>query len=108
MKLVRALSLSMATLAGVASQSTLADPQRAQVAELKTVYLTCEQAASRTILDMAAAAFCSRYAEELLRRGFAGDFNQLLAWWREARNEAIAVEGGTPDATDEQGSPTTH
>ena len=108
MKLLRALSLSIATLACVVSQPALADPQRAQVDELKTVYLTCEQAASRTILDMAAAAFCSRYAEELLRRGFAGDFNQLLAWWREARNEALAAGGGKPDPTDDRTSATTH
>ena len=108
MKLVRALFLSVAALIGMAAQPSLADPQRAQVAELKTVYLTCEQAASRTILDMAAAAFCSRYAEELLRRGFAGDFNLLLAWWREAKEQAVAVEQSQPGATDEQGLATTH
>jgi hypothetical protein len=108
MKRVLALSLSVAALAGVAAAPALADPQRAQVAELKTVYLTCEQAASRTLLDMAAAAFCSRYAEELLQRGFAGDFNQLLSWWREAKDEAVAVEGDKPDATDDQNAATTH
>ncbi|MEJ8811169.1 hypothetical protein WKW77_08830 [Variovorax ureilyticus] len=109
MKLVRALSLSMAALAGVAAPPALADPQRAQVAELKTVYLTCEQAAARTILDMAAAAFCSRYAEELLRRGFAGDFNQLLAWWREAKEDAVALEGDKSESADEQSATaTTH
>ena len=108
MKLVRALSLS-AALAGATAQGALADPQRAQVGELKTVYLTCEQAASRTILDMAAAAFCSRYAEELLQRGFAGDFNQLLAWWRQAKEDAIALEGGKPESADEQrAAATTH
>ncbi|SEA44163.1 hypothetical protein [Variovorax sp. YR216] len=108
MKLVRALSLLAAALAGVAAQPALADPQRAQVAELKTVYLTCEQAASRTLLDMAAAAFCSRYAEELLQRGFAGDFNQLLSWWREAKDDAVAVEGGRPDTADAHGAAPPH
>ncbi len=101
MKLFRALSLLVTALAGVAAQPALADPQRAQVDELKTVYLACEQAASRTILDMASAAFCSRYAEELLRRGFAGDFGQLLAWWREAKEEAVPVEQPKPEVADE-------
>jgi len=108
MKLVQVLSLSMAALIGVAAQLAFADPQRAQIAELKTVYLSCEKAASRTILDMAAAAFCSRYAEELLQRGFAGDFNLLLAWWHEAKKEAVAVEQRQPEAADEQSSATTH
>ena len=108
MKLVRPLSLSLAALIGAAAQPALADPQRAQVSELKTVYLTCEKAANRTLLDMSVAAFCSRYAEELLRRGFAGDFNLLLAWWREAKEEAAAIEQGQPDVRDEQGSATPH
>jgi len=108
MKLLRALVLSVAAITVAAAPPALADPQRAQVDELKAVYLSCDRVASRTILDMAAAAFCSRYAEELLRRGFAGDFDTLLAWWREAKEQAIASEARDPSAAVELGAATTH
>lgn len=92
MKLVGPLSIFLTALFGLVNQQARADPQRANVDELKSVYLTCERAASSTLLDFATAAFCSRHSEELLRRGFAGDFNLLLAWWREAKEEAVAAE----------------
>jgi len=67
--------------------------------DLQGVYLSCDRAATRTVLDVAAATFCSRYAEELLQRGFAGDFDLLLGWWREAKEAAQARGGAAPADT---------
>ena len=57
--------------------------------QLKTTYLDCDRRASVEMLDFADAADCSRAHEELKRRGFGGDWNRMLAWWKSQR---IAAE----------------
>lgn len=57
------------------------------LAELQAVYLECDQLATRAFLDGATAAECSLVAQELLVRGFDGNFDRLLEWWRAARKE---------------------
>ncbi|MDM0109730.1 hypothetical protein QTH97_32775 [Variovorax sp. J22R24] len=80
-------ALAFTTLAGSAEPGP--EQQAAiPVEDLQSVYLACDREATRRVLDVAAAAFCSRYAEELLRRGFASDFDLLLKWWREAKEAA--------------------
>jgi hypothetical protein len=49
---------------------------------LKAEYLACDRAATQAALAAGTAAYCSTVAEELLQRGFEGDFERLLAWWR--------------------------
>ncbi len=62
------------------------------VEQLKVTYLDCDKRASRAVLDPASAKACSLMAEELLQRGFAGNFDALLVWWRHAsRNTEQAV-----------------
>ena len=55
------------------------------VAQLKTAYLACDEEATRNVLDAGSAAICSQIAEALKARAFGGDFERLLAWWREAK-----------------------
>lgn len=62
-------------------------------AELKTVYLACDQLASTTFLNSDTAADCSMVAEELLERSFGGRFELMLEWWRSARNECRQYSG---------------
>ena len=50
------------------------------VAELKTIYLTCDRDAMRGILGSPEMAACSMVYEELKKRAFDGDFEKLLAW----------------------------
>ena len=42
----------------------------------------CDTAASRQLLDSGSAFSCSIGYEALLKRGFQGDFQAMLAWWR--------------------------
>ncbi|WP_332815039.1 hypothetical protein [Ramlibacter sp.] len=49
---------------------------------LKRLALACDAAASRGLLDPGSAISCSIGYEALLRRGFGGDFQAMLAWWR--------------------------
>lgn len=74
-------------LALVAAGPATANPSRARLAsasveELKRVYLDCDRAATRALLDFAVAAHCSMVGEELKHRVFGGDFDRLIAWWR--------------------------
>jgi hypothetical protein len=52
------------------------------VVELKSLYLACERAAMQGMLGHGDARYCSVAYEELKRRGFGGDFEKLLTWWR--------------------------
>jgi hypothetical protein len=55
------------------------------VEQLKRVYLDCDLLASQRMLDRLGMAHCSIVSEQLLKTGFDGDLDQLLAWWRQAR-----------------------
>lgn len=55
------------------------------VACLQALVRECSEAAQETFLDGASAALCSIRYEALLRHGFGGDFEALLAWWRRRR-----------------------
>ena len=55
------------------------------IAELKRKYLACDREATTRRLGPGEAQGCSLIAEALLRRGFEGDFERLLAWWRSSR-----------------------
>ncbi|TFY96551.1 hypothetical protein [Ramlibacter rhizophilus] len=52
---------------------------------LKSLFHACSAAAGESLLDGADAALCSMSYEALLRRSFNGDFQALLAWWRNER-----------------------
>ena len=87
--------LALSALAASAAPGPEPQPD-APTDDLQGVSLACDRAATRTVLDVAAASFCSRYAEELLRRGFADDFDLLLRWWLEAKEAAQARYGAVP------------
>jgi hypothetical protein len=52
---------------------------------LKTMVVKCSDTASEQMLDPGSAATCSMSYEALLKRGFGGDFQAMLAWWRSQR-----------------------
>jgi hypothetical protein len=90
-----ALLLALAT-AGACAQPAPSEPN---IAALKHQYLECDRQASTQRLDWAAASHCSIVSEQLLQRGFAGDFERLLAWWRDARAAATSQQAQHAAAT---------
>jgi hypothetical protein len=54
---------------------------------LKELSVACTDAAGRNLLDTSSAFTCSIGHEALLRRGFGGDFQAMLAWWRQRQRE---------------------
>ena len=83
-------AVSLLLVAAVAAPTAArAEPLRVDVStvpvdSLKETYLACDRLSRRTVLDFGTAVHCSTHSEALLRRGFDGDFEALLAWWRVA------------------------
>jgi hypothetical protein len=55
---------------------------------LKSMVVECSAVASQQMLDAGAAASCSLSYEALLKRGFGGNFQEMLTWWRSLRLNA--------------------
>lgn len=49
---------------------------------LRAIVRQCTAAAGEAMLDAATANACSFGYEALLKKGFGGDFQAMLAWWR--------------------------
>ena len=86
------LKASVMCVALAALTATAQPPDRSHLkalseAQLKALYLECDQLASTTLLDSDTAADCSMVAEELLGRSFGSSFEQMLKWWHSVRNE---------------------
>ena len=84
---LRPLLLSAASCLVLLAGPAGAEPMCASVAalsldHLKTTYLACDKAATEAVLDASTYQRCAVVGEELLKRGFDGDFERMLAWWR--------------------------
>jgi len=77
-----------------ASLSDAAFAQTLNAAQLERLYLLCDRASSRGRLATHQAMQCSIVQEELKQRVFGGDFERMLAWWRQQRDA-----GATPTAS---------
>lgn len=90
---VAAFALALATAFGAVAQTHIVRPHMAEVSlnDLRATYLYCDHLASQTLLDAGTAGSCSMVSEELLLRGFSGDFDELLQWWRVARAADVAA-----------------
>ena len=58
---------------------------------LKAMFMRCAAQANEQVLDFGSAAACSIGYEALLKRGFSGDFQALMAWWRTQRDADTAT-----------------
>jgi len=59
-------------------------------APLRAMFLRCASDSSVRMLGLDEAVPCAMAWDALLRRGFNGDVNALLAWWRAHRDEVAA------------------
>ena len=69
-----------------------------RLTELEKVFWLCDHAATIGLIDTGAAITCGSLTEALKQRKFDGDFNAMLAWWRqhkEAEHLALAKADGT-------------
>jgi len=98
-----AAAISCGTVAGpTLAGPTLAEPMPAEpmhaaiaalpLEHLKLAYLGCDRAANEGTLDLRSFQRCVRVGDELLRRGFDGDFDRLIAWWRAEKVRFASAE----------------
>lgn len=62
--------------------AALAQFERMPQSCLRAIVRQCTAAAGDAMLDVATANACSFGYEALLKKGFGGDFQAMLAWWR--------------------------
>jgi hypothetical protein len=95
LRAVALLCLALSLHVAHAQSSSVVNKPFAQTltsAELKRVYLACDRDSSTARLGMQQATQCSIVHEELKQRVFGGNFDHMLAWWREQRG---VPESGT-------------
>ena len=74
-----------------------AEPEAAsRLQAFERTFWHCDRAATRQVLDLATAAACSQATEELKKTRFGGDFDAMLAWWRQHK----AAEHAALDAVE--------
>lgn len=64
--------------------------------DLEAAFWRCDHAATRYGVDLGLGSACSAITEELKATKFGGDFEALLAWWQQRRDQehaALDVEG---------------
>ncbi len=99
-----ALSVVGATLGlcsiGASAQSTAKSPAavevhaRANAADLEKAFWICDHAATNHGVDGGMAIACGVITEDLKMKKFNGDFDLMLAWWRQnkaAEHQALAA-----------------
>ena len=57
---------------------------------LRAMFLQCARDSSERMLGLDEAVPCAMAWDALLKRGFNGDIDALLAWWRAHRNDVAA------------------
>ena len=81
-----------AEVRAVASASAEELAVAAAPVDLESAFWQCDYAATNGFLDSGTAIACSTATEELKNSKFNGDFDALVAWWREnkpAQHQAI-------------------
>ena len=102
---VNTRSLLLAAALALASSAAEAEPAHLAIAalpldHLKTAYLACDRAASESALSLSDFQRCGVVGDELLKRGFGGDFDRLLAWWRARETAPARIETSAAPAAE--------
>ncbi|MCX7891249.1 MAG: hypothetical protein N2544_02615 [Burkholderiales bacterium] len=94
---VRAVALAvglaaLGVVSGAAAEGRTTAPQPAQprsaatgFADLERAFWVCDHAATTRGVDGDTGILCVAITEELKEAKFGGDFDRLVAWWRERK-----------------------
>jgi hypothetical protein len=99
MRATAALIIATAALWPASSSAQAAIGAELPMAELEKGFWICDHVATTRSLDGGAAMTCSQLTEALKQRKFDGDFNAMLAWWRQhkpAEHLALAQAAEQP------------
>jgi hypothetical protein len=84
-----ALTLSFNFAAAQSADYPLPDLTNEQI---ESEYLACERLAATETLGIGTATHCSIVYEAFKARAFDGDFERLLAWWRQQQMVAAGAD----------------
>lgn len=90
------------------SSSVQMEPGSMSVADLKRLYLACDEASAAARLDAAAYPLCGAVAEILKPRAFGGDLEMQLTWRRSAKTHSRADDASTGMRRLEAAAPVIH
>jgi hypothetical protein len=79
--------LAAASIAAVTPARAQAVPDASSFESLERVFWACDHAATRGRIDVGTAIACVQATDLLKMHKFGGDFNQLLIWWRQHKDE---------------------
>lgn len=71
-----------------AREQLLATFDKMPETQLKALFLDCSRQSSERLLAVDEAVPCAMAWDALLRRGFNGDIDALLTWWRANRSDS--------------------
>ena len=92
-----ALAAGLAAWAAPGAAQTVAAELR--MTELEKAFWACDHAATTGHVDSSTAITCVALTDMLKQRKFNGDFNALLAWWREHKEaEHLALAAAARNA----------
>jgi len=74
-------------------RSTAAASHAGAPSGLERSFWACDYAATVALLDGGTAAACSAIFEDLKKTRFNGDFDAMLAWWRQHKDAAHRALG---------------
>jgi hypothetical protein len=60
---------------------------------LERSFWACDYAATVALLDSGTAGACSAIVEDFRKARFSGDFDAMLAWWRQHKDAAHRALG---------------
>lgn len=83
--IVALVLVSSAALAQVADK--IPEIEALPMDKLESVHWDCDYMASVNMVDVSDAAICSAVYERLKAEKFGGDFNKMLAWWKENKTK---------------------
>lgn len=71
--------------AGSSAADEIAGQQNvaAEIGDLEKAFWVCDWAATTSRIDDQQAIVCGKITTELTEQKFGGDFDKLVAWWRE-------------------------
>ena len=65
------------------AKSTTPRTRTVSLAEIEQAFWICDHAATKGGIDGDTALICVAITDELQKRKFSGDFERMVAWWRQ-------------------------
>lgn len=90
-KFVSMATLLVATSVSAQIANKIPEIDAMPLSKVEVVHWDCDYMATVNMLDFGEAAICSAAFERIKAEKFGGDFNKMLAWWKENKTKQHAL-----------------